>query len=94
VPVPAKSRPYTFFPCWRFFAVRPFRWNGSPRSWGRPGEAGRPQISGLPTLVGAKQSQIVERVVTALAVRSRYRGLVNLAVEVAIADAVSAFAAW
>lgn len=45
-------------------------------------------------LFGARQTQIVQWVIEGFGVRSKWRGLVNLAVGLAIAGAVSAYAAW
>lgn len=50
--------------------------------------------AGYAKLFGPRQTQIVEWIVTGFAVKSRWRGLVNLGTGVAIAGAVSAFAAW
>lgn len=45
-------------------------------------------------LFGGRQTQIVEWIVSGFGVKSRWRGLVNLAVGLAIAGAVSAYASW
>lgn len=44
-------------------------------------------------MFGGRQTQIVEWIVTGFGVKSRWRGLVNLAVGLVIAGAVSAYAA-
>lgn len=50
--------------------------------------------AGYARLFGARQTQVVEWVVAGFRVKGRWRGLVNLAVGLAIAGAVSAYAAW